>query len=105
MGVKILSTRCEPNREMFSHVHQTLCMRSFLMVPMEVNGRQRSIRTITLEEDALLTVDQTPRFDAVKCSSPKPVLTNIFFYTERDYTITSSKSSLIAGMRPSAISI
>ncbi|GIY79326.1 hypothetical protein CDAR_273591 [Caerostris darwini] len=40
MGVKILSTRCVPSREMFSHVTQTLRMRSFLMVPMEVTGNR-----------------------------------------------------------------
>ncbi|GIX77296.1 hypothetical protein CEXT_473691 [Caerostris extrusa] len=74
----------------------------FLMVPMEVTGRQRSIRRITLEEDILHIVDQTPSFGAVKCSSPKTLLTNIFFYTKRDYTVTSSESSLTAGVRTSA---
>ncbi|GIY47497.1 hypothetical protein CDAR_511511 [Caerostris darwini] len=105
MGVKIFSTRCVPNREMFSQVQQTLRMRSFLMVPMEVIGRQRSIRRITLDEDILHIVEQTPSFGAVKCSSPKTILTNIFFYTKLDYTVTSSKSSLTAGVRTSAISI
>ncbi|GIX78001.1 hypothetical protein CDAR_25171 [Caerostris darwini] len=105
MGVKIFSTRRVPNQEMFSQVHQILRMRSFLMVSMEVTGWQRSIRTIPLAEEILHIGDRTPSFGAVKCSSPKTLLINIFFCTKRDYTVTSSKSSFTAGVRPSAISI
>ncbi|GIY79376.1 hypothetical protein CEXT_9271 [Caerostris extrusa] len=105
MGVKIFSPGVyQIEKCSLMCIKPYACVVSLIEV-MEVTGRQGSIRTITLEEDILHIVDQTPSFGAVKCSSPKTILTNIFFYTKRDYTVTSSKNSLAAGVRPSVIII